>query len=323
MGLGACWLCEGELTKTEEHIIPDSIGGRRIVVGFICQACNSRTGSSWDAAVSNFDSWRFVFDQSLVRSQRRTRSIRGQIPDLGLNVYIDAGGLIRVGNNAPATTQARSGETLYTFTSDPDEIDQLFETINRFCDRRGIPLLSRAEFDAGVGRQQSSTPVEFGLTLESGKYFRSIVKTAVAMAFSLGIDPKKCENAVAYLKDGTADPEGVVSPFPGGSLKEFQDDWLDYHSVTILGLPKDRKLIAEVVYFGSVVGATILSNAYNGEFLVGGHSVHLRTGETMDVDLSFPDIYIPEHSINAVWRDRIERFNSPMVRGLLSSGIID
>ena len=323
MGFGTCWLCEGELTKTEEHVIPDSIGGRRIVVGFICEACNRRTGSSWDAAVSNFESWRFVLDQSLVRSQRSTRSIRGQIPDLGLNVYIDAGGRIRIGNNAPTTTQAESGETLYTFTSDPDEIDQLFETINRFCGRRDIPRLSRVEFDAGVGRQQSSTPVEFGLTLESGKYFRSIVKTAVAMAFSLGIDPTKCENAVAYLKDETTDPEGVVSPFPGGSLKEFQDDWLDYHSVTILGLPKDGKLIAEVVYFGSVVGAAILSNAYSGEFLVSGHSVHLRTGATMDVDLDFPDMYIPGHSINTVWRDRIKKFNSPMVLELLSRGIID
>lgn len=47
-----CILCSTRLTgetDSGEHIIPDAIGGRKAVRGFICKDCNSRTGTDWDA----------------------------------------------------------------------------------------------------------------------------------------------------------------------------------------------------------------------------------------------------------------------------------
>ena len=46
-----CALCDVEITKnndTKEHIIPNVIGGRKKIKGFICRACNSTSGDSWD-----------------------------------------------------------------------------------------------------------------------------------------------------------------------------------------------------------------------------------------------------------------------------------
>ena len=65
MELSSCWLCGNELTKTREHIIPKSMGGKKMVVGFICVDCNSRTGKDWDAAVHRFRSWPFHLDPNL------------------------------------------------------------------------------------------------------------------------------------------------------------------------------------------------------------------------------------------------------------------
>src|SRR4051812_23932168 len=51
----ACVIDEGN--DTDEHVIPNSIGGRLKVRGFICLACNSHTGETWDAVLakqSNF-----------------------------------------------------------------------------------------------------------------------------------------------------------------------------------------------------------------------------------------------------------------------------
>ena len=46
-----CFLCDKNLNKnndSKEHIIKNSIGGRRKVKGFICDSCNNKTGNEWD-----------------------------------------------------------------------------------------------------------------------------------------------------------------------------------------------------------------------------------------------------------------------------------
>tara|TARA_R100001460_G_scaffold44235_5_gene80973 strand:+ start:155 stop:577 length:423 start_codon:yes stop_codon:yes gene_type:complete len=51
-----CLLCE-EFISTEidsrEHLIPNSIGGRKKVSGFLCVSCNSKSGDSWDSALAH------------------------------------------------------------------------------------------------------------------------------------------------------------------------------------------------------------------------------------------------------------------------------
>lgn len=50
-----CLLCE-EVISTEidsrEHLIPNSIGGRKKVSGFLCVECNSRSGDNWESALA-------------------------------------------------------------------------------------------------------------------------------------------------------------------------------------------------------------------------------------------------------------------------------
>ena len=46
-----CALCDIIITNendTKEHIVPNAIGGRKKIKGFICRACNSTSGDSWD-----------------------------------------------------------------------------------------------------------------------------------------------------------------------------------------------------------------------------------------------------------------------------------
>ena len=51
-----CALCDAEITKnndTREHLIPNAIGGRKKVKGFICNSCNNKSGAEWDADLAN------------------------------------------------------------------------------------------------------------------------------------------------------------------------------------------------------------------------------------------------------------------------------
>src|SRR5690606_38575799 len=50
-----CALCDTEITEkndTKEHLIPNAIGGRRKVKGFICKDCNSASGDAWESELA-------------------------------------------------------------------------------------------------------------------------------------------------------------------------------------------------------------------------------------------------------------------------------
>lgn len=319
MRLQECWLCDDELTATSEHIIPASIGGKKTVRDFICRNCNSRTGHEWDIAVTTFESWKFQLSPDLHVNPQRGRPIRGRMGDTELNVFIDAGGQVRMGYNPPVISDNAAGEVFYQFTSDPGRVDELFDSVNRLLLRKNRAPMSRDEFDARIQHNVTHQPVvSFTLKLDMPKYYRSIVKTSMAMAFSTGVHPTECENAVRYLRDETLEEAGVVS-LPGTTLDGTIEDWVNYHAVTIFGFQSSRQLIGEVLYFGSVAGLVILSNSYDGPSIVEGHSINLKTGEYVDANLQMPDLHLPAYSVFELMKGRLGLFKSPMVYQILSN----
>ncbi|MDD9994574.1 MAG: hypothetical protein OXS35_02330 [Dehalococcoidia bacterium] len=312
-----CWLCDEQLTETKEHIIPESMGGRKTVRGFICRDCNSKTGHDWDVAVAEFESWKFHLHDDLKINPQHGKPIRGIMPDKSMNVLIDSGVQIRLGFNPPVKTKLETGGVRYQFSCDPSRVDELFAAINTLLQRRGTDPITRDEFNARIRHTITPQPVvSFSLQLHIPKYFRSLVKTAMAMAFSAGINPMDCGRAVRYLCDETIGEEGVVAP-PGTSLEGIIDDWTEYHAVTVFGFPDSQMLIGEVLYFGTVVGLVILSDSYDGPRIIAGHAISLRTGEYVDADLNLPNLILPEYRVLELARERVGRFKSPMVLQIL------
>lgn len=72
-----CALCDKSFAivgDSDEHIIPNSIGGRRKIRSFICTGCNSRAGETWDAEI-----WRQFCH---IASMHDTERDRGDIPSI-------------------------------------------------------------------------------------------------------------------------------------------------------------------------------------------------------------------------------------------------
>ena len=220
---------------------------------------------------------------------------------------------MRLGHNPPVKTQDEAGQEVWQFTADVGEVDTLYDSVNTFLQRRGKTPMTRAEFDADVKHSVILQPeIRFQLKLEIHKYFRSLVKTCMAMAFSVGVRPMDCEKAVLYLRDETMDKQGVVT-LPDMSLEGTIDDWSNYHAVTIFGRPSSRLLLGEVLYFGSVAGLVCLSASYSGPKITAGHAINLRTGDYVDADLNLPDLHQPPHSVKELLETRVRRFKSPML----------
>jgi len=51
-----CALCNTFISKenqSEEHVIPQAIGGRLKIKNFICRTCNNKFGHNWDSTLAN------------------------------------------------------------------------------------------------------------------------------------------------------------------------------------------------------------------------------------------------------------------------------
>ena len=106
--MGLCALCETTITAendSEEHLIPNALGGRRKVSGFLCRDCNSATGDSWDAELA-----KQLLPLCLLLDISRER---GDPP--GLRVATSAGERLTIGPNG---TLARSAP-VFTRTPSP------------------------------------------------------------------------------------------------------------------------------------------------------------------------------------------------------------
>ena len=182
--------------------------------------------------------------------------------------------------------------------------------------------MTRADFDAAVTHNVISQPaVLLELKLDMPKYFRSLVKTCMAMAFSIGVRPVDCENALPYLKDEAVDEEGIIT-MPSISLEGAIDDWSSYHAVSIFGWPRSRQLIGEVVYFGSVAGLVCLSASYGGPKITAGHAINLKTREYVDTELKLPDLHLPAYSVKELLEARVRQFKSPLLlEAMATSGL--
>ena len=280
----SCWLCDLPMTNSREHIIPKSIGGLATVRGFICKSCNDETGRKWDVAVPKFLDFLLGLnpDTRFLLKDRHPSSLpRGITPDSQKIELSATGPRVKYGIR-------KVGDEL-RFTFSPAEKDRAYEKMVEIQKRMGATPMTRNEFEATIVEKQkvkaADIPQSVKCSIElSAPLFRSVTKTALAMAFHAGISPFQCPNVVEYLRGDAVWPVGVAGLFPF----PFRGDWANYHSVTVLacrGSDRRAELWGEVMYCGITLAIVRLSDRYYGPNIVQGYTVNLKTGVDEFTDL--------------------------------------
>ena len=311
--ISTCWLCDRELTESKEHIIPESMGGRRIVTGFICNSCNSTTGHKWDSAVIAWEGWKFKLLPGLQVNPQTKRPLKGRMTEGGQEVAISDDLDIELAH----ITKSQTSDTEVTFSCDLSKKEDLFVAVNKFLERNGQVQITQATFESQLQSESKANElIEFVVSMNGPKYYRSIVKTAMSMAFSLGIRPERCEKATQYLRDEGMSEAGRISK-PSNSLQGLIEQWMQWHVVTISGSPENSQLLGEVVYFGQVAGVAFLSEQYAGPPLLFSHSVNLATGEYEDTNLLMPKLFLPPQVSEGLAQSKLAKNKSPMALQLL------
>ena len=202
--LETCWLCDGPMSKSIEHVLPESITYKSSlrVKGFICNGCNNKTGAEWDVALSDACRPRFRADSKYLPNLRRSGPKRTPAEFITDHGEIIAGRLDREGNFreklAPPKEMDISDDHILVSiqgTSDDDDFqDQLDGVRERFNS-----VTTETSYHETVHGRASQI-----IEVSQGKVRKSLVKSYTGLAYSLGIDPNTCDVSVPYLRGETA-----------------------------------------------------------------------------------------------------------------------
>lgn len=280
-----CVLCltpiEGGQT-TAEHVIPNAIGGRRAVKGFICRACNSEAGSNWEAEVAS----QFLFFSTAAGIKRQS----GDHADLrvvttgGAEYRIRSDGVLFPTRPRYETTSTAAGIEL-RITAPTVEVAQ--EQIKRAAKQF-------AKFDADAARRQLVVQEHYideplAMTVQFGGELagRSYVKSALALLSEESeVDiAEACGPAVAYLKDPAGRPPfgfcDYVDP-----VTNRPSDFL-FHCVSVVGQPTRKRILGYVEYFGMARFLMLLSDRYYGGGFQSTYALNPVTGKVVELEVDF------------------------------------
>ena len=273
-----CWLCDSEITRensAKEHIILNAIGGRRTVRGFICKACNNGKGRTWDAVVAD----QLHFFGVMLNIERQ----KGPIGSLqvesakGESLIVDPG-------NKLVTAPAFKRETLPGGQIRIHMQDRTRKALEKRVKglARKYPQADVEKWKINVGKRYDSTPYGIDLSYGGPEFDRSIVKSALALACSAGVDVGECRLAVDYLRDIHSEyNERLYLLCYQDELVESRTPGLPIHCLLVTGDPINRTLLAYVEFYGHVRRLICLSNTYQGERFTESYAINPITGNEL------------------------------------------
>ena len=156
---GTCVLCDAELAGsalTFEHVIPESLGGRRRTDKVLCRDCNSRTGHEWDAQLAKqllpFAQMVFPNGHRSGPKQRRIRDSQGN------SLLLKAG--IRGGAEHPQSRMRQVGDK-YEMTISAPSRQRAVQEIRRLVKEGKLPEGREEEIIQGIQREEIETRIMF------------------------------------------------------------------------------------------------------------------------------------------------------------------
>ncbi len=286
MPKNVCQLCPDEpveLTESNnsrEHIIPNAIGGRKKIGGFVCQECNKQTGDTWDAELSKQLNFLCLF-LGIERD-------RGVTPSMIVDTSV---GPLKLHHDGTQSL-ARPIYEVQQF----DKSGKLKIQASTLKEAKNLIKRAKSEFpqldvDAALDSLKIQDTISLKIvhaTLNFGgeKSGRSLVKSCLALAWDAGIDAGQCPLAIEYLKNGG---EANFGYFYEKDLILHRPADSIFHCVSVSGDPTSKMLLGYVEYFSAHRVVVCLSNQYSGRKFSKTYAIDPRSGVELDlgVDLRF------------------------------------
>ena len=293
-------MCDIEITDkndTKEHIIPNAIGGRRKVSGFICDDCNNKSGSNWEAELAKqLNPLSLLFD---------VKRERGKAPSQVFEML--SGEKIKLHNNgemeqALSTYKKNQAGGVHMTVGNQKEAKKRIKDIKKKRPEANIDFQMKHE------THYPSEPINIDLSFGGLSAGRSLVKSALAVVFACDIDPHCCEQALCYLKNDDAEP--CFGYFYSSDPIIDRPIGMPIHCIYVKGDPVENLIIGYVEFFGYQRVALCLSNNYQGKFFEGYYVINPLDGTEQNLKFQFsltPEMVSDCYNYNLIPEGSIEQ----------------
>ncbi|UIZ94896.1 hypothetical protein GBN67_08065 [Acinetobacter johnsonii] len=308
--MNKCTLCIkpiNENNQTDEHVIPQAIGGRLKVKDFICITCNNKSGHQWDSILSD----QLSFFSTSLNIKREKKLPNYLVKTLDGKEYLRQpnGDFILI---RPMDNVIKNKDGSFNVKIEAPNLKVAKDLIKKVIKENN--LSSSAQDLMLKNIKHSSSPIDqlivneisFG-GIESGK---SLVKTALAMAFTIGIDLKQCDLATGYLLENKEACFGYFYSKNKDFIKNRED--IPFHCVHIKACSASRRVYGYIEYFGAFRIVLSMASNYLGEDKVGSYMIDPINSRKIDLDIDLDvndddiqriynyEMYDPEEYKNAI-----------------------
>jgi len=285
-----CLLCE-EFISTEidsrEHLIPNSIGGRKKVSGFLCVACNSKSGDSWDSALAHqMNPLSLFFRISRERGDAPSQKFQ---TTSGREWVLNADGSLDLPKPIFKEQKNDAGVEIKISARNMAEAKKMLKGVARKYPQLNVDeLLEKAKMESTYSQE----PVKFNLSLGGLDAGRSFVKTALALLSTTGVSVRDCEHAIQFLKEEGSEP--CFGYYYEKDLVAGRPEGIPIHCVHVNGDPDSNLIRGYVEYFGVMRVVMCLSSNYSGDAFAATYAIDPTKGEELDLyvdlDLALADL---------------------------------
>jgi hypothetical protein len=286
--MNQCALCAKLLTPetdSREHLIPNAVGGRRKVAGFICEACNSETGKTWDKELAvqlNPISLLLGISRERGHPPAQEFEIIG-----GGSIVHESDGSLSLPKPIFEKTQDKDGAIRISITGrDLAETKRMLEGVKGKHPQVDVDATMK-----GATQQSEYLKglVKISLMFGGGIAGRSIVKTALALAVSAGIPADACTTAIEYLRNHAT--PSIWEFYYAGDLITNRPAGVALHCVAIHA--SGGRLVGYVEYFGFRRMWVLLSDHYSAPDIQVSYAIDPVLG--IELNLEFAPIPLAWH----------------------------
>lgn len=285
-----CSLCEIKLTTendSREHIIPNSIGGRRKIKGFLCQNCNSTTGEEWDTELSKqLNPLCLIF---FIQRERGSPPSQTFKTTEGRSLTLHSKGGMSPAKVSFEEETVDGKTSIKILARDIKEAKSILKGV-----KNKHPTLDIEQLVSGLlpTEEYLSGMLEFDLAFGGPKSGKSLVKSALGLAHSAGVASSSCEQAIEYLR---RDGNPCFGYYNEQDLVENRPLNTPLHCVAIQGDPDSGLLLGYVEYFGIQRMVVCLSENYTGSKISKSYAIDPVTGTELSLNVRIPlnleDVY--------------------------------
>lgn len=287
--VGQCALC-GEpfdgRDDSREHIIPNAIGGRKKITGFLCRDCNSRTGQEWDSELGR--------QLNPVSNMLGIKRERGSPPSMVVNT-LDGRQLRhesdgRMRRHRVEITEEEIDGKIHLNISAPSVKElrkHLPGLVRRYPQLQGVDLMSHAV----ASREYAPGPIGIHLKFGGLMAGRSVVKSCTALAHVAGVRLDDLEQAREYLRGAQAPCFGYYyerDVVVGRPTRTF------FHCVHVHGNERTGQVVGYVEYYGYMRIVVLLSGTYRGAEFTETYAVDPVGSTDLEVSVKLPDFTLQD-----------------------------